>query len=138
MHFWGVTAQNEPRGNTGNFQDLVFTAQTQADFIRKYLGPVLRDYNPNLKIMTFDDQRAFLPDWAETVFGAEGAPDYIDGVAVHWYTSEEDSKVKIFHPFTKMRETHDKFPEKFILATEACTGYLKEEGSPIIGGMQRG
>lgn len=27
VNFWGVTAQNEPRGNTGTWQDLVFSAQ---------------------------------------------------------------------------------------------------------------
>ena len=99
---------------------------------------MLRDYNPNLKIMTFDDQRASLPDWAATVFGDEGATDYIDGVALHWYTSVEDRMIDIFRPFTKMQETHDKFPEKFLLATEACTGYLPWDGSPIIGDMRRG
>ena len=39
--FWGLTAQNEPAGNTGAWQDLKFTAEEQRDFIREVLGPAL-------------------------------------------------------------------------------------------------
>ncbi len=138
ISFWGVTAQNEPRGNTGTWQELVFTAQEQADFIKTYLGPTLRDYDADLKIMTFDDQRASLLDWVNTVFHDTEAAKYIDGIAVHWYSSVEDTVVDITRPFSKMTETHDNFPDKFILATEACTGYLPWDGKPLIGDMRRG
>lgn len=95
----------------------MFSAQEQADFVRKYLGPELRDYDSKLKIMTFDDQRASLPAWADTVFGDEASAEYFDGIAVHWYTSVEDRIVDITRPFSKMNEAHDKYPDKFILAT---------------------
>ena len=138
VNFWGVTAQNEPRGNTGTWQDLVFSAQEQADFVKSYMGPQLRDYDAELKIMTFDDQRASLPAWADTVMGDESSAQYFDGIAVHWYTSVEDRIVDVTRPFHKMQETHDKYPQKFILATEACTGYLPWDNKPNIGDMRRG
>lgn len=42
IDFWGLTAQNEPAGNTGAWQDLKFTAAQQRDFIREVLGPALK------------------------------------------------------------------------------------------------
>lgn len=41
--------------------------------------------------------------------------NYIDGIAVHWYWDQ------IF-PANLLTETHNNFPDKFILATEACVG----------------
>ena len=40
---------------------------------------------------------------------------YVDGIAVHWY---EDRHIKP----EVLDETHDEFPEKYILYTEACEG----------------
>eukprot|EP00729_Bicosta_minor_P031608 gene31608-32016_t len=45
IDFWGLTAQNEPAGNTGAWQDLKFTAAQQRDFIREVLGPALKASN---------------------------------------------------------------------------------------------
>ena len=55
--FWGMTAQNEPDGNIGYWQSLKFTPAEQRDFIRDYLGPVIKGKYPGMKIMMHDDQR---------------------------------------------------------------------------------
>ena len=39
----------------------------------------------------------------------------IDGITVHWY---DDDKI----PPTVLSETHQLFPNKFLLYTEACEG----------------
>ena len=41
ISFWALTAQNEPAGNTGTWQDLKFTPEEQRDFIRDVLGPTM-------------------------------------------------------------------------------------------------
>jgi hypothetical protein len=43
------------------------------------------------------------------------AAKYVSGIAVHWY---ED----FVTPALALSSTHQKFPDKFILATEACAG----------------
>ena len=43
------------------------------------------------------------------------AAKYVDGFAVHWYVDT------LFSP-EKLTETHDRFPDHFILGTEACEG----------------
>jgi glucosylceramidase len=43
------------------------------------------------------------------------AKKYIAGVAVHWYSD-------LFTPPVALNSFHEKFPDHFILATEACEG----------------
>mmetsp|Transcript_45045 Transcript_45045/g.107019 ORF Transcript_45045/g.107019 Transcript_45045/m.107019 type:complete len:579 (+) Transcript_45045:45-1781(+) len=125
VDIWAVTAENEPNGNLGTWQALKFTPQTHMEFIRDFLGPTLRKDHPKVKIMMHDDQRAYLPSWtAATLGGNNSATEFVDGIGVHWYASLNDKVVWITRPFDKMKATHEKFPDKFILATEACAGYL--------------
>jgi glucosylceramidase len=67
-----VTAQNEPSFGTlykSTFNQLGFTAQTQAVFVGTNLGPALEQNGfSNIKIMILDDQRYFLPTWPAIVF----------------------------------------------------------------------
>ncbi|KAM7286292.1 lysosomal acid glucosylceramidase-like [Ixodes scapularis] len=54
--------------------------------------------------------------WAKYfVLGDADAAKYVQGVAVHWYADE-------FVGPGVLDKTHDNFPDKFILATEACKG----------------
>lgn len=43
------------------------------------------------------------------------ASKYVSGFGVHWYQN-------IIAPPSVLTETHNKFPNQFILATEACEG----------------
>lgn len=43
IDFWALTAQNEPAGNTGAWQDLKFTPEEQRDFIKTILGRKLME-----------------------------------------------------------------------------------------------
>ena len=51
------------------------------------------------------------------VFSSKDAAKYVSGIAVHWY---ED----FVTPALALSSTHQKFPDKFILATEACAGFF--------------
>ncbi|CAF0930114.1 unnamed protein product [Brachionus calyciflorus] len=134
LNFWAMTAQNEPTdGNIAKFtfNALGFTPETQADFIVKNLGPKLKEANLGLKIMILDDQRLFLPGWAEQVFSHNPeAKKYVDGIAVHWYL---DSLV----PPKVLDWTHDKFPDKFIFATEACHALAGLGPAVVLGSFDR-
>jgi glucosylceramidase len=88
--------------------------------------------------MMFDDQRPRLDKWADVILGDSEANSYVDGIGVHWYMSVYDTMAWLFRPWHNLRETHTKYPDKFILATEACAGYLPWELSPVIGDWFRG
>ena len=58
--------------------------------------------------------------------------EYVDGFAIHWYGDE------LFGLPNAMDITHDEFPNKFMLYTEACTGD-KEHLEPVkLGDWKRG
>lgn len=40
---------------------------------------------------------------------------YVDGVGVHWYQDW-------YKPASLLNDAHEKYPDKFILNTEACEG----------------
>lgn len=74
IEFWGLTAQNEPSDGyifNFSFNAMGFTPETQAQFIVDNLGPTLEANGfGDLKIMILDDQRVFLPSWAERVINS--------------------------------------------------------------------
>uniref|UniRef100_A0A0K0DQK6 Glucosylceramidase n=1 Tax=Angiostrongylus cantonensis TaxID=6313 RepID=A0A0K0DQK6_ANGCA len=132
--FWGMTMQNEP--STGaipgyKWQTMFFTPQMQRDFVKVTLGPLFKskESTMNLKIMALDDNRIFLPGWADTIYGDPNASNYVDGIGVHWY-------LNTLMPAAVLTMTHNKHPDKFILATEACAGALLVRG-PIMGDWYR-
>lgn len=47
----------------------------------------------------------------------EKAADYIDGIAVHWYWDT-------MFPPSLLDYTHDNYPNKFLISTEASVGKL--------------
>ena len=49
------------------------------------------------------------------MFENSDAQKYVSGIAVHWYQDK-------YTPVNVLSVTHDKFPDKFILGTEACAG----------------
>ncbi|KAL1417671.1 hypothetical protein MTO96_026637 [Rhipicephalus appendiculatus] len=119
---WGLTTENEPTmGFLPGFpgQALGFTPQTQRDFVKLDMGPALAEAGygaDKLQLMIFDDNRIFLPHWADVVLGDPEASKYVHGVAVHWYTDH------FIGPWV-LEKVHQSFPDKFILSTEACAGF---------------
>lgn len=118
--FWATTAQNEPSDGylyKFNFNAMGFTPESQAQFVVDNLGPTLEQNGfGDIKIMILDDQRLFLPGWAQSVFAtSDKAAKYVSGIAVHWYLDDYVDPILL-------ELTHNKFPDKWIFATEACTG----------------
>ncbi|WKY03690.1 hypothetical protein Q1695_005001 [Nippostrongylus brasiliensis] len=135
VQFWGMTIQNEPSSGalpSYGWQTMFFTSTMQRDFMKVTLGPMLKgnDVTKNLKVMGLDDNRLFLPGWADKIFNDVEAAQYVDGIGVHWY-------LNFLTPPSVLATTHKRHPTKFILATEACTGSAVVHG-PILGDWYRG
>lgn len=135
IHFWGITTGNEPLNGVLPFikiNSLGWTPNLQSTWIRENLGPTIRNSKyKDLKIMALDDQRFFLPWWPNMLLKNNLTKNYIDGIAVHWYWDQ------IF-PANLLTETHSNFPDKFILATEACVGDKFYQKKVILGSWHRG
>ncbi|KAL3186894.1 hypothetical protein MRX96_004707 [Rhipicephalus microplus] len=119
---WGLTTQNEPTAGLipgYRWQALGFTPKTQRDFVKLDLGPALAEAGygaEKLQVMILDDNRIGLPLWADVVLGDPEAAKFVHGVAVHWYLDW------LIGPWV-LDKVHKHFPDKFILATEACAGF---------------
>jgi glucosylceramidase len=135
IEFWGLTTGNEPSLGMIPFfkiSSVGWLPKMMATWIRYNLGPTIRNSSHSaIKIITLDDQRFFLPWFVNIVFKHKTTRDYVDGIAVHWYYDT------IFSP-SLLRKTHENFPEKFVLATEACLGNKPGQKDVDLGSWQRG
>jgi glucosylceramidase len=126
IDFWAMTVQNEPTKSilqTSAWQSLRMSAETQRDFVKLDLGPTMATNHPGLKIIAGDDQKAGILDELAPFEDAE-ALKYISGLGVHWYRNLDFFLLDTGGDFDKLLTFHEKFPDVFMLATEACEGFL--------------
>jgi glucosylceramidase len=115
INIWGVTVENEPLGNSNNWESMHFTPQEMNDFVVGHLGPVLRADHPYVKILGYDQNRdEELYHWADAMYDNADARGFYDGMAVHWYASTYD-----YFP-DALQYAHKKAPEKHLIQTEGC------------------
>ncbi|TMW62443.1 hypothetical protein Poli38472_005061 [Pythium oligandrum] len=128
VNIWGLTVQNEPVKpiiQLKRWQSLRMSAEEERDFIKKDLGPLLKERFPDIKLISHDDQKPDLIDRLAVVKDDE-ARKYIDGVGVHWYKNLDFWFFGTGGDYDKLAEFHKKYPDLFILATEACEGSLPD------------
>lgn len=136
ISFWGMTVQNEPSSGylpMYPFQCMAMSPSLERDFLKYDLGPALTDAGygaEKLRVMILDDQRVFLPYWANIVLRDEEAAKYVAGIAFHWYWNH------IRGP-TVLDETHYQHPGKFLLSTEACEGPISMSRNKVKLGSWR-
>jgi glucosylceramidase len=115
IDIWGVTVMNEPLGNGNNWESTLFSPKEMTDFVQNHLGPKLeKDGWGNVKILGYDQNRAFLPEWVDAMYKDEKSSKYFAGTAIHWYESTYD-----FFP-DALQYAHKKSPDKHLIQTEAC------------------
>ncbi|CAL7949938.1 unnamed protein product [Xylocopa violacea] len=134
IDIWAVSTGNEPIDGyvpLSTINDMAWTPQTAATWVANNLGPTLASSTHNdTLILALDDQRIELPWAIQLMFQNEQARKYVSGIGVHIYADS-------FIPPDVLDATHNDFPEKFILMTEASLGTLSP--SPVsLGSWERG
>ena len=126
-----MTILNEPLSN-GDWQIMNLTADQERILLKQNLGPLLKSSSitKGIKIMIHDDQRSTIKDYVKPILADSEAAAYVDGLAVHWY---DDA---ITNP-SILTEVHQNYPTKWILPTEACTGYTSITEGGMRGDWQR-
>jgi len=119
VDIWGLTPVNEPHGNSGNWESMHFTPESQSAFIKSHLGPTLRaGGHDDVRILIFDQNRDELERWTDVVLADPETAKYVYGTAVHWYSST-------FRVYEDVLErVHEKFPQFEIVNTEATIDNL--------------
>ena len=112
--FWGLTSQNEPEANSP-WDNCLYSPVEHRDFIRDYLGPTLRRAQLlKVKLLMWDHNRDNMAEYADVMYSDPVASRYIWGTAYHWYSDGA---------FPNMSMHHDAWPDKPLLATEACQDF---------------
>ena len=101
-----LTVQNEPE-NPKNTPSMVLTAEQEAEFIGKYLGPAMARANLHTEIVAFD-HNCDHPQYPITVLSDPDAGKYTGGSGFHLYLGE----------ITALSTVHNAFPNKDIFFTE--------------------
>lgn len=110
-----MTIQNEPNA-TQTWESCRYTAQEEADLLRHYLFPTFKQNNLNTKFLIWDHNKDSLLERTIDCLIANGALEYVAGIAFHWYTGSH---------FQNLNLIHSLFPDKLLIHTEGCTGYSK-------------
>src|SRR5665648_640775 len=105
-----ITIQNEPL-HPGNNPSMYMTAQDQADFIKKSLGPAFETANIQTKIIVYD-HNADRIDYPLLILSDPEAAKYVDGSAFHLYGGSIDDLSKV----------HEAYPSKNLYFTEQWVG----------------
>lgn len=112
---WGITVVNEPHGNGGNWESMLFSPKEMTDFVEHFLGPKLeKEGHGNVKILGYDQNRAGLKEWVDEMYRSGTSSKYFAGTAIHWYESTYD-----YFP-ENLQYAHHKSPDKHLIQTEAC------------------
>ncbi|MEI7981466.1 MAG: glycoside hydrolase family 30 protein [Bacteroidota bacterium] len=115
IDIWGLTVENEPLGNGGNWESMLFSPEEIVDFVKNHLGPKLEADGHRVKVLAYDQNRGEeLEDWAEVIYKDESSSKYFDGIAIHWYASTVD-----WFP-ESLNFTHKMAPGKHLIQSEAC------------------
>jgi glucosylceramidase len=112
IDIWGVTIENEPLGNGGQWESMIFTPASMAEFLKNHLGPRFEEDGLDAKILVYDQNRDHLEEWADVILGDPEAAKYAWGTAVHWYSSTVD-----WYP-EALNAVQERYPDKAILHTE--------------------
>lgn len=128
VDIWGITPVNEPHGNSGQWESMHFTPESQKEFIKNHLGPKLKaGVNSDIKVLIFDQNRDALEHWTDVIFGDQQTVKYIYGAAVHWYEHTIKVHEEVFDSVNK------KFPDCAIIHTEGCIDDLGKDAPDGIG-----
>lgn len=119
IDIWGLTPVNEPLGNSGQWESMHFTPQSQKAFISDHLGPALQKSGNNaVKLLIYDHSRDQLESWMNTICTDPSSAQYVFGAAVHWY----ESTFKVFEDV--FDRVHARYPDYAIIHTEGCIDNL--------------
>ncbi|MCX5786180.1 MAG: glucosylceramidase [Elusimicrobia bacterium] len=105
-----ITVQNEPL-NPDNNPSMFMPAETQALFIKRYLGPEFKKDGLKTKILLYD-HNCDRPEYPLAILEDEEAGRYIDGSAFHKYGGE----------ITALSAVHEAYPDKNVYFTEQWVG----------------
>lgn len=121
--YWAISVQNEPAA-VQTWDSCIYSAEEERDFIKEALGPTIKAYNKDIRILGWDHNRDIIVQRAKTLLEDEVSASYTWGIANHWYVSED---------FKQLSIVKEMFPDTHLIFTEGCI-----EGGPKPGAWLTG
>jgi glucosylceramidase len=113
---WGITIQNEPMA-TQKWESCIYTAEEERDFLKKYLGPTMKEKGlGDKKIIAWDHNRDLIYQRASTVLNDPAAAKFAWGIGFHWYEDWSGGD----QMFDNVKKVKDAFPNTNVMFTEGC------------------
>jgi glucosylceramidase len=121
---WALTVQNEPEA-TQTWESCRYTAEQERDFVRDHLGPALKSAGlTGVHLLGLDHNRDLIENRAKVMLGDPATAQYLWGLGVHWYVSDD---------FAAVGRVHEAYPDEHLLFTEGCC-----EGGSALGAWEHG
>ncbi len=122
MPIWGITIQNEPMA-TQRWESCIWTAEEERDFLKNYLGPIMkREGLGDKNIVVWDHNRDLITNRANTIFEDPEASQYAWGIGFHWYEVWAGGE----YMYENLARIKESFPDKKLLFTEGCVESFDE------------
>ncbi len=117
VNIWAVTVQNEPEF-AAPWEACTYNSTNERDFVETWLGPIMRQEHPKLKILGFDHNKDHAPSWADELLPSE----FVDGIGYHWYAGGMDRLLDGAQGTANMHKLNAIAKDRggIILGTEAC------------------
>jgi len=106
-----VSVQNEPKA-VQTWDSCVYTPEEERDFVKNYLGKKMKDNG--IKLLFWDHNKERAIERARVMLDDSVAYEYIDGIAVHWYSGDHFEQLEMFKKL---------YPDKRIVFSEGCYEY---------------
>lgn len=113
IDIWGITPLNEPLGNGAQWESMHFTGAEMADYIANHLGPILEESGMDTRIFIYDQNRDEAINFVTPIMESAAAK-YVDGIALHWYSTTADYNPEVLDALTQ------RYPNAPIFQSEGC------------------
>ena len=113
---WGITIQNEPAA-VQRWESMNYTAEEERDFLKYYLGPIMRKEGLEaIKIIVWDHNRDLATHWGNTIFEDPESSQYAWGLGFHWYETWAGGDSMQCN----LAALKESYPDKGLIFTEGC------------------
>ncbi|KAK4329358.1 hypothetical protein Pmani_000281 [Petrolisthes manimaculis] len=122
--------QDEPLAGLedSSWNNCYWSPEDTRDWIKTHLGPAMKSAGyGDVQLMIHDQTRDTIPWYVLPCLDDAECNQYVDGTALQWYADWWTSP-------DSMDETHNLYPEKFMLYTESCDGWNAEPDEKVILG----
>ena len=115
---WAITVQNEPMAKQ-TWESCIFTAEEERDFLKNYLGPIMkREGLGDKKIIVWDHNRDLMNHRVSTIMEDPEAAKYAWGIGFHWYEPWSSGGLPMYE---NVGAVHESYPDKHLIFTEGTT-----------------